>query len=41
VRDGKTSDRTAWATNLNSHPVKVNETNNGILVNPNKGTKRM
>jgi hypothetical protein len=28
-----------WVTNLNSYPVKVNETNGDILVNPNGGTK--
>ena len=38
VRNGKVSDRTVWATNLNSYPVKVDETNGDILVNPN-GTK--
>jgi nitrite reductase/ring-hydroxylating ferredoxin subunit len=40
VRDGKVSDRTVWATNLNSYPVKVEETNNDILVNLDKGTKK-
>ena len=39
VRNGKVSDRTVWATNLNSYPVKVNKTNGDILVNPNGGTK--
>jgi nitrite reductase/ring-hydroxylating ferredoxin subunit len=39
VRDGRVSDRTVWATNLNSYPVKVNETNGDILVNPHGGTK--
>jgi nitrite reductase/ring-hydroxylating ferredoxin subunit len=39
VRDGRVSDRTVWATNLNSYPVKVNETNGDILVNPHRGTK--
>jgi nitrite reductase/ring-hydroxylating ferredoxin subunit len=41
VRDGKVSDRTVWATNLNSYPVKVDETNGNISVNPDKGTKKM
>jgi nitrite reductase/ring-hydroxylating ferredoxin subunit len=35
VRDGKVSDATVWATNLNSYTVKVDETNGDILVNPN------
>jgi nitrite reductase/ring-hydroxylating ferredoxin subunit len=35
VRDGRVSDRTVWATNLNSYPVKINETNGDVLVNPN------
>ena len=39
VRNGKVSDRTVWATNLNSYPVRVNETNGDILVNPNGGAK--
>jgi nitrite reductase/ring-hydroxylating ferredoxin subunit len=39
VRDGRVSDRTVWATNLNSYPIKVNETNGDIQVNPNGGTK--
>ena len=34
VRDGRVSDKTVWATNPNSYPVKVNETNGDILVNP-------
>lgn len=33
VRDGRVSDRTVWATNLNSYPVKVDETNGDVLVN--------
>jgi nitrite reductase/ring-hydroxylating ferredoxin subunit len=37
VRNGKVSDRTVWATNLNSYPVRVNETNGDILVNPSRG----
>ena len=40
VRDGKVSDRTVWATNLNSYPAKVSETSGDILVNPDKGTKK-
>ena len=33
VRNGKVSDATVWATNLNSYTVKVDETNGDILVN--------
>jgi nitrite reductase/ring-hydroxylating ferredoxin subunit len=39
VRDGKVSDATVWATNLNSYTVKVDETNGDILVNPDGRTK--
>ena len=39
VRNGKVSDATVLATNLNSYTVKVDETNGDILVNPNGGTK--
>jgi nitrite reductase/ring-hydroxylating ferredoxin subunit len=39
VRNGRVSDRTVWATNLNSYPIKVEETNGDILVNPDSGTK--
>ena len=35
VRNGKVSDATVWATNLNSYTVKVDETNGDILVKPN------
>jgi hypothetical protein len=35
VRNGKVSDATVWATDLNSYTVKVDETNGDILVNPN------
>src|ERR671928_595313 len=35
VRNGKVSDATVWATNLNSYVVKIDETNRDILVNPN------
>ena len=38
VRDGRVSDRTVWATNLYSYPVKVDDSTGDILVNPN-GTK--
>jgi nitrite reductase/ring-hydroxylating ferredoxin subunit len=38
VRNGKVSDATVWATNLNSYTVKVDETNGDILVNPNGRT---
>lgn len=34
-RDGRVSDRTVWATNLNSYPVKIDETKGDVLVNPN------
>ena len=40
VRDGKVSDRTVWATNLNSYLAKVDETSGDILVDPGKGTKK-
>lgn len=39
VRNGKVSDATVWATNLNSYTVKVDETNGDILVNPDGETK--
>ena len=35
VRKGKVSDTPVWATNLNSYTVKVDETSDNILVNPN------
>ena len=35
VRDGKVSDSTVWASNLISYPVKIDEANGDILVNPN------
>jgi nitrite reductase/ring-hydroxylating ferredoxin subunit len=35
VRNGKVSDATVWATNLNSYTLKVDETNGDILVDPN------
>ena len=35
VRNGKVSDATVWATNLNFYTVKVDKTNGDILVNPN------
>ena len=35
IRDGRVSDRTVWATNLNSYPVKIDETNGDVLINPN------
>jgi nitrite reductase/ring-hydroxylating ferredoxin subunit len=34
MRDGRVSDRTVWATNLNSYPVKIDETSGDVLVNP-------
>ena len=39
VRNGRVSDATVWATNLNSYTVKIDETNGDILVNPDGGTK--
>ena len=39
VRDGRVSDRTVWATNLNSYPIRVNEATGDILVNTDGGTK--
>jgi hypothetical protein len=38
VRNGKVSDATVWATNLNSYAVKVDETNGDVLLNPNGKT---
>jgi nitrite reductase/ring-hydroxylating ferredoxin subunit len=38
VRDGKVSDRTVWATNQRSYPVKVDERTGDILVNIRAGT---
>jgi nitrite reductase/ring-hydroxylating ferredoxin subunit len=38
VRDGKVSDRTVWATNQRSYPVKVDEHTGNILVNIRAGT---
>jgi nitrite reductase/ring-hydroxylating ferredoxin subunit len=38
ARNGKVSDATVWATNLNSYTVKVDETNGDALVNPNGKT---
>jgi nitrite reductase/ring-hydroxylating ferredoxin subunit len=35
VRDGRVSDRTVWATNLDSYPVKVDDATGDILVSPN------
>ena len=35
VRNGKVSDSTVWASNLISYPVKIDEANGDILVNPN------
>jgi nitrite reductase/ring-hydroxylating ferredoxin subunit len=35
VRNGKVSDATVWATNLNSYTVKIDVTNGDILVNLN------
>jgi nitrite reductase/ring-hydroxylating ferredoxin subunit len=38
VRNGKVSDATVWATDLNSYAVRVDESNGDILVNPNSRT---
>ena len=38
VRNGKVSDATVWATDLNSYAVRVDERNGDILVNPNSRT---
>ncbi len=37
VRNGKVSDKTVWATSLNSYPVQVNEDTGDILVNVQGG----
>jgi nitrite reductase/ring-hydroxylating ferredoxin subunit len=34
VRNGKVSDSTVWASNLISYPVKIDEANGDIFVNP-------
>ena len=36
VRNGRVSDATVWATDLNSYPIKVDETTGDILVNPTR-----
>ncbi len=36
VRNGRVSDATVWATDLNSYPIKVDETTRDILVNPTR-----
>ena len=38
IRNGKVSDATVWATDLNSYAVRVDETNGDILLNPNSRT---
>jgi glycine betaine catabolism B len=38
IRDGKVSDRTVWATNQMSYPVKVDEGTGDIMVNIHAGT---
>ena len=35
VRNGKVSDATVWATDLNSYPVEVEEDTGDIWINPN------
>jgi nitrite reductase/ring-hydroxylating ferredoxin subunit len=39
VRNGKVSDRTVWAKNQTSYPVKVNEDTGDILINVTAGTR--
>lgn len=38
VRNGKVSDATVWATDLNSYAVRVDETTGDISVNPDSKT---
>ena len=38
IRNGKVSDATVWATDLNSYAVRVDESNGDILLNPNSRT---
>lgn len=38
VRNGKVSDATVWATDLNSYAVRVDEMTGNILVNPSSKT---
>jgi len=38
VRNGKVSDTTVWASNLNSHTEKVDETNGDISLSSNGKT---
>jgi nitrite reductase/ring-hydroxylating ferredoxin subunit len=40
VRNGKVSDRTVWAKNQTSYPVKVDEGTGDILVNVGAGTRQ-
>jgi nitrite reductase/ring-hydroxylating ferredoxin subunit len=40
VRNGKVSDRTVWAKNQTSYPVKVDEDTGDILVNVGAGTRQ-
>jgi nitrite reductase/ring-hydroxylating ferredoxin subunit len=40
VRNGKVSDRTVWAKNQTSYPVKVDESTGDILVNVRAGTRQ-
>jgi len=40
VRNGKVSDRTVWAKNQTSYPVKIDESTGDILVNVSAGTRQ-
>jgi nitrite reductase/ring-hydroxylating ferredoxin subunit len=40
IRNGKVSDRTVWAKNQTSYPVKVDESTGDILVNVRAGTRQ-
>lgn len=40
VRNGKVSDRTVWAKNQTSYPVKVDESTGDILVNVGVGIRQ-
>jgi nitrite reductase/ring-hydroxylating ferredoxin subunit len=40
VRNGKVSDRTVWAKNQTSYPVKVDQSTGDILVNVRAGTRQ-
>jgi nitrite reductase/ring-hydroxylating ferredoxin subunit len=40
IRNGKVSDRTVWAKNQTSYPVKVDESTGDILVNVRAGIRQ-